>query len=809
LKISYLGQWLLESIRDYSNTGENMTRFSSLAVFCGIVLTTIAASGADLSGFKFDDLDGDGVWDQPGEPGLAGWTISLTRTDTVSPGGTPVTTITAGDGSYSFAGVAPGSCRLSEVQQPGSGWTQTAPPGNAHLVTVAGSNIANLNFGNTRLGVIHGFKFNDLNADGLLTADSVSPGGPFVDPKLPGWSIVLTGPGTNDTAVTGSDGRFEFTHLPQGTYVVRELDQTGWRRTYPAGAGTHTVNLNGGRREVFFGNTGTNSIQGTKFFDMDGDGVRDGGEPGLSNWTIKLSPGPSYAVTNADGAYSFPAVGGGVYTVTELGKQYWAQTFPAGSSGHSVTLGTNQAITGKDFGNQATQTVQDLSIQVSATFPAPLRSPCCGQVMTYDIAYANSGTTTSTGATVVLLLYHESSYQSFTASPSLGNPVQAGNELTWTLPTLLPGASGTVRVKALLTCTPPAAPEVISHARILPVAGDANTADNTALFSRAATCSYDPNDKTVNPKGCGTEGRIKATDSLTYKIRFQNLGTAPAYQVVVRDTLDTDLDIQTVTGIGTSHPGILEITGRELKWTFWDIVLPAASQDEPGSHGSIDFKVRQMPGNPAGTVIENDASIYFDLNSAVVTNTTVNTVTTDPLPVAAFSPVPVCSGGGCTYGFTYTGGSTGATFLWNFGQDATPSTSTDQNPVGITYGTAGRKVPTLKVAFGTCQTDPAYTLLTAETKPTGVESVLKTSALLFGMSPDGTLRYSLAGATSVDARLFDLHGRQVARLHSAWVSSGSHASRLRTAHLNSGTYLLAVQTGNGYRQNTMVVLTAP
>jgi fimbrial isopeptide formation D2 family protein/uncharacterized repeat protein (TIGR01451 family) len=773
----------------------------------------VTAASADISGFKFEDLDADGVWDQPGEPGVAGWTIQLSALDSLNPlGGTlSATTVTVSDGSYLFTGVADGSYRVSEVQQPQNGWTQTFPGSGGYTLSVSGGNsFTNQNFGNTRLGSISGFKFNDANADGIPGVDSSGgSGGSQSEPHLPGWSIVLTGPGTIDTTLTDANGRFEFTHLAQGTYVVRELDQPGWRQTYPGGAGTHTVNLQGGRQLVSFGNVGTNSIRGTKFLDLDADGIRDGGEPGLSNWTIKVEPGPYYSITDANGDYNFPVLGGGLHTVTELLKPYWSQTLPAGSAAHSVTLGTNQAVTGKDFGNAIVQIVSDLSVSISAMFPSPLRAPCCGQTMTYEIAYANNGTSTATAATVKLVLYHGSAYQSSLGSPALANPVQAGNELTWTLPTLLPGASGTIRVTALMTCVLPEAPEVNSHVQILPVAGDASPADNTALYSRVANCSYDPNDKTVQPAGCGTQGLIKSTDSLTYKVRFQNLGNAPAYHVVVRDTLDTDLDIATLTSLGTSHPATLEISGRELKWTFWDIVLPAAMHDEPGSHGFIDFKVKQLPGNPAGTVIENDASIYFDLNSAVVTNTTVNTVTANPMPVATFTHSPACSGGGCNYNFTYTGGSAGATFLWDFGQGATPGTSTDQNPVGITYASAGRKVPTLKVALGTCQIGPAYALIDAETKPIAIQNASASDAARFGMMANGTLWYSLENATSVEAKLFDMHGREVSRLFNGWAPAGRHTARLQTARLNPGTYMLVIQTGDGYRQNLKVVLTAP
>lgn len=40
----------------------------------------------------------------------------------------------------------------------------------------------------------------------------------------------------------------------------------------------------------------------------------------------------------------------------------------------------------------------------------------------------------------------------------------------------------------------------------------------------------------------------------------------------------------------------------------------------------MKFTVQQAPGNPVGTVIENRAGIYFDLNAPIITNTTVHRV---------------------------------------------------------------------------------------------------------------------------------------------------------------------------------------
>lgn len=73
-----------------------------------------------ISGYKFNDLDRDGVWDKPGEPGLAGWTIELTY-----PNGDTITTTTNADGYYEFTGLPDGTYTVREIPQ--SGWVQSCP----------------------------------------------------------------------------------------------------------------------------------------------------------------------------------------------------------------------------------------------------------------------------------------------------------------------------------------------------------------------------------------------------------------------------------------------------------------------------------------------------------------------------------------------------------------------------------------------------------------------------------------------------------------------------------------------------------
>src|ERR1035441_4168437 len=95
-------------------------------------------------------------------------------------------------------------------------------------------------------------------------------------------------------------------------------------------------------------------ISGQKFYDLNGNGVRDPGEPPLSGWGMHLSTGTTYdAITDANGYYYFQNLPAGIYTVTEVPQPGWTRTAPA-SGLYTVTLGVAQQINGQDFGNTCT-----------------------------------------------------------------------------------------------------------------------------------------------------------------------------------------------------------------------------------------------------------------------------------------------------------------------------------------------------------------------------------------------------------------------------------------------------------------------
>jgi hypothetical protein len=194
-------------------------------------------------------------------------------------------TLTLADGSYSFAGIAPGSYKVEEAAE--SGWTQSYPATGTYTVELESgvSGPTNIDFGNYRTTGFSGMKFEDLNGNGAKDSGELG---------LSSWIIKLVKEGKEVASTeTGSGGAYSFTGIAPGSYTVEEVAQTGWTQSYPA-TGTHPVTLVSGETgptNVDFGNYRSTDLSGMKFDDINGNGAKDSGEPGLSGWTIKLMNG--------------------------------------------------------------------------------------------------------------------------------------------------------------------------------------------------------------------------------------------------------------------------------------------------------------------------------------------------------------------------------------------------------------------------------------------------------------------------------------------------------------------------------------
>jgi len=104
------------------------------------------ANNSCISGTKFNDTNSNATRD-PGEAGLPGWTIRLTRPD-----GTSINATTDANGGYKFENLTSGTYRVSEIRQ--SNWTQTYPAWlGDHIINVTDGNVTDVDFGNNFLPV--------------------------------------------------------------------------------------------------------------------------------------------------------------------------------------------------------------------------------------------------------------------------------------------------------------------------------------------------------------------------------------------------------------------------------------------------------------------------------------------------------------------------------------------------------------------------------------------------------------------------------------------------------------------------------
>lgn len=160
---------------------------------------------------------------------------------------------------------------------------------------------------------------------------------------------------------------------------------------------------------------------------------------------------------------------------------------------------------------------------------------------------------------------------------------------------------------------------IIVDVEIIPDSIDKNRKNNHLKFSYRIGNSFDPNFKEVYP----AEVPPNYDGWLTYTVHFQNTGTAKAFDIKVIDTLDTKLSTESFEVLHYSHPMRTELKGHTVSFIFDHIMLPDSNSNYDSSCGFVQYRVRPSSSYPNGTSIPNKASIYFDYNQAVITNTSI------------------------------------------------------------------------------------------------------------------------------------------------------------------------------------------
>lgn len=426
-------------------------------------------------------------------------------------------------------------------------------------------------------------------------------------------------------------------------------------------------------------------------------------------------PGPYYTYTDNEGNYQFNLPEGD-YTIGRVDGQNAYLLSPCQSDGqYQIHVTKNTYSVNHDFSLRPNPPVCNGEINV-ASIPnslyspgvcedAPLVTPCPGHLHEYCITITNSGNIPLLPAsTVVVTIDPFMSYTGITNNPCGFNPPTiVGNQLTWTLPKAInPGAICTICISVMVNQIQPFGWTTNATLNaVCPPNSNHVYSDNNIDYN---ACSCDPNDKTVSPIGCGTEGSVNIDETLTYKIRFENIGSGNAHNVVVREFLDDDLDLTSIKIIESSHSitGVEIIPNNILIFDFQGIELPGTN-DPMNSKGYLIFSVKPKIGIADATQITNHAAIYFDNNKPVITNTTLNTLRNIPNPIADFESKHACNSIEAKNDFFYTGGTVdGATFSWDFGNGALPSQSSEINPSGIEFESTGNYDVTLNVTRYGC-----------------------------------------------------------------------------------------------------------
>lgn len=347
------------------------------------------------SGTVFADLNGNGVRD-PGDPGLSGWTVFVDQDTNGLPGPGEPQTVTDADGNYQLTGLGAGVAEL--VVQPQTGWQATGPT-VIPLSATSGFNLIQ-HFGFELLPAgIEGTKYDDLDGDQLR-----DPG----EPGLPGWQLYVDENGNDrldsgePNATSGSDGSFAISDLLSGPNSLKEVAQPGWQplaaRSVTLGPGaTATVDLPNFKLGV---------IRGAVFNDLNGNGVRDPGEPGLPGRTVFVDldtdgipdPDEKQTTTDADGNYEITGLTAGP---AELVAQIQEGDQPTGTTVIPVDVTSGFTLT-RSFG--FTVPAADLTATKSNDAGA---SAIVGTSFTWKIKVENVGDAPAAFADRALILYDD------------------------------------------------------------------------------------------------------------------------------------------------------------------------------------------------------------------------------------------------------------------------------------------------------------------------------------------------------------------------------------------------------------------
>lgn len=370
------------------------------------------------------------------------------------------------------------------------------------------------------------------------------------------------------------------------------------------------------------------------FIDANANGIQDSGEQNFTqgNFQYQINDdGINHNIATSTGIhYLYESNPANSYDLSySIGNVANPLQYSLGISSYSnVTVASGSGITTYNF-PVTVLPHKDLAITLTPFGP----SPRPGFTYVNRLAYKNNGSETIGNGSLSFTKDNALTIISISQSGT----VSGANGFTYNFTNLLPGEVRYIDVTMQVPTIPTVAlgQLITNNASGLVFGTDINSSNNTSNLSQIIIGSYDPNDKTESHGGRILHSSFTANDYLTYTIQFENTGTANAVNVRVNDVLDSKLDETSVKMINASHAYVFDRVGGNLTWKFNGIELGSSVANTAIGKGYITFQIKPKPGYAVGDIIPNTASIYFDFNPAIVTNT-FNTEFVSTLSVSNF-----------------------------------------------------------------------------------------------------------------------------------------------------------------------------
>jgi Leucine-rich repeat (LRR) protein len=333
------------------------------------------------------------------------------------------------------------------------------------------------------------------------------------------------------------------------------------------------------------------TIEGRNAIDIDKNGC-DTSDFGYSNLNFSISEGTlmNNIVASLSGNYCIP-VKEGVYTISPILEN--STYFTVLPSSVNVAFPAQSSPFVQDFCITPNGIHQDVEITLLPTIPA---RP--GFDTTYKIIYKNKGTIVQSGS--VSLSFNDAVLDYVVANPAANNLI--ADKLTWDYTNLQPFESReitvTLNVNSLMEIPAVNIGDRLSfNALITPISSDEKPVDNSSVLRQSVVGSFEMNDKTCLEGDIITP--ILIGEYVHYLIRFENTGTYPIENIVVKDMIDlTKFDISTLVPTKASHSYVTKISdGNKVEFIFEKINLLF---DDANNDGYIAFKIKTLPTFVAG-----------------------------------------------------------------------------------------------------------------------------------------------------------------------------------------------------------------